>query len=132
MRSDWTTETAWDAVHEALPARWRVGPITFDAGAVSADSFLGAFKVTARGPHPGRGKMPQTVTGTGSTEIGALRALGGRLRGVPQPDGGQMDHLRQRLRLAFVQGAEGWSHEYSGRGLSNAELDGVLTRYRGR
>jgi hypothetical protein len=25
-------EAAWDAVHEALPARWRVAPVTFDPG----------------------------------------------------------------------------------------------------
>jgi hypothetical protein len=25
-----TRDAAWDAVHEALPARWQVGPVTFD------------------------------------------------------------------------------------------------------
>jgi hypothetical protein len=55
-------EAAWDAVHEALPARWAIGPVTYDPGAH-------AFSVTARGPHPGRGKAPQTVTGNGEDEL---------------------------------------------------------------
>ena len=62
--------------------------------------------MTARGPHPGRGKMPQTVTGTGEDEVAALRALDNRLRGVPQPNGSEMDFLRRRLRLAYLEGAE--------------------------
>ena len=80
-------EAAWDAVHEALPARWHVGPPTFDPGVVRPDGLMGAFTVTARGPHPGRGKTPQTVTGTGDDETAALRELDERLRGVPQPKG---------------------------------------------
>lgn len=55
---------AWDALHEALPARWMVGPITFDPGA-------DAYSVTARGPHPGRGKAPVTVQGIGEDETAA-------------------------------------------------------------
>jgi hypothetical protein len=55
-------EAAWDAVHEALPARWAIGPVTYDPGAH-------AFSVTAPGPHPGRGKAPQTVTGNGEDEL---------------------------------------------------------------
>ena len=27
-----TREAAWDAVHEALPARWEVGPVSYDCG----------------------------------------------------------------------------------------------------
>jgi len=60
---------AWFAVHDALPAYWSVGPVTFDPG-------RGSFSVTARSPHPGRGKMPVTVTGTGAAEIAALTDLG--------------------------------------------------------
>ena len=41
-------EAAWDAVHEALPARWHLGPVTYDPGGPH-------WSVTARGPHPGRG-----------------------------------------------------------------------------
>jgi hypothetical protein len=31
-----TLEAAWDAVHEALPARWAVGPVTHDPGGLTA------------------------------------------------------------------------------------------------
>jgi len=51
-------EHARDAVHEALPARWLVGPVISDPGVLRSDEQLGAFSVTARGPHPGRGKAP--------------------------------------------------------------------------
>jgi hypothetical protein len=118
-------EVAWEAVHEALPARWHIGPVTFDPG-------RHAFSVTARGPHPGRGKTPVTVTATGEDETAALRDLDNRLRGVPKPDGGQMDELRRRLRLAYIEGAEGWSSKHVGRGLIEQQLAGVLDRYEGR
>ena len=61
-------EAAWDAVHEALPARWRVGPVTFHPGVLGPDGCMGAFSVTARGPHPGRGKVPVTVSGPAGTK----------------------------------------------------------------
>jgi hypothetical protein len=102
-------EAAWDAVHEALPARWLVGPVTYDPGVLRSDGYLGAYHVTARGPHPGRGKAPVTVSGTGEDEAAALRDLDDRLRGVPKPDGGRMDELRRRLRLAYVDRAESWT-----------------------
>jgi hypothetical protein len=87
-------EAAWEAVHEALPARWQVGP-------TSPHPHTGQWSVTAIGPHPGRGKHPQTVTGTGEDETAALRDLDDRLRGVPKPDGGRMDEMRRRMRLAY-------------------------------
>jgi len=59
-------EAAGSAVHEALPARWHVGPVSFDPG-------RHAWSVTAHGPLPGRGKAPQVVTGTGPDEVAALR-----------------------------------------------------------
>jgi hypothetical protein len=40
-----------------------------------------------------------------------------------------MDYLRRRLRLASVEGAEEWSREHVGRGLTSAELEGVLDRF---
>ena len=49
-------EAAWDAVHQALPARRRVGPVTYDPGVIRPDGLMGAYSVSARGPHPGRGK----------------------------------------------------------------------------
>ena len=51
-------DVAWFAVHDALPAYWLVGPITFDPGRRQ-------FSVTARAPHPGRGKHAVTVSGAG-------------------------------------------------------------------
>jgi hypothetical protein len=125
-------EAAWDAVHEALPARWRVGPVTFDPGVLRSDGQRGAFSVTARGPHPGRGKAPVTVSGTGNTEEAALRDLDDRLHGVPKPDGTRLDELRGRLRLVYVDGAEEWTRETVGRGLTRDELGRVIGRYRGR
>lgn len=125
-------EAAWDAVHEALPARWCVGMPSFDPGVVRPDRYRGAWSVTARGPHPGRGKTPQTLTGTGADEVAALRDLDDRLRGVPKPHGGRMDELRARLRLAYVDGAESWAIANLGRPLDRAELGRIIGRYVGR
>jgi hypothetical protein len=113
-----------DAVHEALPARWRLGPPGYDPG-------TRRWRVTAVGPHPGRGKIPQSVTGTGDDETAALRDLDDRLRGVPKPEGTRMEDLRRRLRLAYVDGAEDWSRRERGRDLTENPLDGVLGRYPG-
>lgn len=85
-------DAAWDALHEALPARWIVG-------LPSRHPSTGVWSITAIGPHPGRGKIPQTVTGAEDDEIAALRDLDDRLRGVPQPDGSQMDELRRQWLL---------------------------------
>ena len=74
-------ETAWPAVHEALPARWHVGPVSFDPG-------RHAWSVSAHGPLPGRGKAPEFVSGSGADEVAALRDLDDRLRAVPKPEGG--------------------------------------------
>jgi hypothetical protein len=40
-----------------------------------------------------------------------------------------MDELRQRLRLAYVDGAETWARENVGRGLTRDELERVLGRF---
>ena len=124
-------EAAWDGVHEALPARWHIGPITFDPGVIRPDGFRGAFTATARGRHPGRGKMPVTVSGTGEDEIAALRDLDDRLRGR-EDSGGYLDALRQGIRLAFVDAAEEWTRENVGRPMTADELAGVLERYAGK
>ena len=113
--------SAWEAVHDALPARWRVGPVTYDPG-------RHAWNVSAYGPHPGRGRAPQTVTGLGDDEVGALRALDDELRGVPQPNGSRMEELRQRWRLAYLAGAEERSRQDLGRGLTLDELERVAER----
>src|SRR6476620_9832420 len=92
-------EAAWDAVHEALPAGWTVGPPTFDPG-------VPQWSVTARSVAYSRLKPPQTVTGTGVDETAALRNLDERLRGVPQPNGSRMAERERRIRLAYLDGAE--------------------------
>ena len=114
-------EAAWDAVHEALPAGWTVGPPTFDPG-------VSAYSVTARTVAAGRGKPPATVTGTGPDEAAALRDLDDRLRGVPQPEGSRMAERERRIRLAYLGGAEEHSRETLGRGLTEDELEGVIRR----
>ena len=116
-------EDAWDAVHEALPAGWTVGPPTFDPG-------VPGWSVTARSVASSRLKPPQTVTGTGVDETAALRNLDDRLRGVPQPNGSRMAERERRIRLAYLEGAEEWSRETTGRGLTEGELEGVVRRFR--
>jgi hypothetical protein len=75
--------------------------------------------------------MPQTVTGTGEDETAALRDLDDRLRGR-EDSGGYLDALRQRVRLAYVDGAEEWTRENVGRGLTRDELGRVIGRFRQR
>ena len=116
-------EDAWDAVHEALPAGWTVGPPTYAPGVTG-------WSVTARSVAYSRRKPPRTVTGTGEDDTAALRALDGRLRGAPQPNGSRMAERERRIRLAYLEGAEEWSRETTGRGLTNGELEGVVRRSR--
>jgi hypothetical protein len=78
--------------------------------------------------HPGRGRAPVTVSGTGETEVDALRDHHDRLRGVPKPDGGRMDELRRRARLAYLEGAEEQSRQTLGRGLTADETKRVFAR----
>jgi hypothetical protein len=122
---------AWHAVQEALPGRWRVGPITYDPGLLRSDGRRGGYSVTARGSPPGRGKALPSVTATGDTEDSALTALDNRLRGVEQADGSQMGSLRRRLRLAYLEGAEAWMRTNLARALSQDETEAVIRRYPG-
>ena len=115
---------AWSAVHKALPARWHVGPPTYDPG-------RHAWVVAAHGPLPGHGKAPEVVTGTGVDEVAALHDLDDRLPGVPRPDGGRLEELNRRLRQAYLSGAEEHSREHEGRGLTAEELERVLRHYPG-
>ena len=55
-----------------LPEWWSVGPTSYDPG-------VRRWSVTARGPHAGRGKTPETVTGTGEDELAAMADLTIRL-----------------------------------------------------
>lgn len=118
-------EAAWFAVHDALPAFWMVGPVTYDPG-------LSAFSVTARAPHPGRGKIPVTLSGSGDTEMAALADLHNRLTGMPRPadDAARRAVLNRKLRQAFYQGAEEQAAN-EGRQLTSNELQGVVRRYPG-
>lgn len=52
-------------VLELLPYRWALGPTSYDPG-------IRRWSYTARGPHPGRGKHPETITGTGGDELAAM------------------------------------------------------------
>lgn len=116
-------EGAWGRLHEAIPARWSVGRASYDPGAR-------AWSITAVGPHPGRGKIPRSVTGRGADELAAVRDLDARLRGQQIEGPKNLDALRARLRLAYLTGAEGWSRENLGRGLTAEELGRVTDRFR--
>jgi hypothetical protein len=43
-----------------------------------------------------------------------------------------MDELRRRLRLVYLDAAQGWTREDFGRGLTTDELGRVIGRYVGR
>ncbi len=60
-----TRERAALDVLELLPDRWALGPTSYDPG-------IGRWSYTVRGPHPGRGKMPETITGTGLDELAMI------------------------------------------------------------
>ncbi len=47
---------------------------------------------------------------------------------MPKLDRNQMDFLRRRLRLAYVE-AETWARENVGRGLNADELGRVIARF---
>ena len=49
-------------VLELLPEWWAVGPTSYDPG-------TGRWTWTARGRHPGRGKVPERITGIGEDEL---------------------------------------------------------------
>jgi hypothetical protein len=125
MPDDVPREAPWFAVHDAIPAYWHVGPVTFDPG-------RGLFIVTVRAPHPGRGKIPVTVSGAGETEVAALVDLHERLTGMPRPadDAAKRAALNRRLRQAYYGGAEE-EDASRGRPLEAAGLERVLRRYPG-
>ena len=41
-----------------------------------------------------------------------------------------MAERERRIRLAHLEGAEEWSREHAGRGLTEGELEGVVRRFR--
>ncbi len=63
-------EAAWWALHDALPAGWRLGEMTFNPA-------IESYVLTAMSPRPGgRGKRSErSVTGRGVDELETVRAL---------------------------------------------------------
>jgi hypothetical protein len=51
-----------------LPEWWAVGPTSYEPG-------TGRWTWTAHGRHPGRGKTPERLTGTGEDELAAMPDL---------------------------------------------------------
>jgi hypothetical protein len=105
-----------------LPDRWRVGPTSFDPG-------TRRWSVTARGPHPGRGKYPETIAGTGEDELAAMIDL--RLRLDERQRAERLDAIDRRGRAAFLEGAEAQSMSAQGRLLTVEEQRRVMKRYPG-
>jgi hypothetical protein len=89
-----------------LPEWWRVGQASYDPGA-------GRWSITARGPHPGRGKKPETVSAQGEDEVAAMTYLSIALDERHRVE--QLQDLDRRGRLAFVDGAEEESQAAQGR-----------------
>lgn len=102
------------------------------SGKPSYDPARHAWSVTAWGPRRGRDKAHESVSGIGEDESAALRDLDDRLRRLSKPDSGRMDELRRLLRLAYIEGAEAWSQEHSGRGSTGDELERVLMHFQPR
>ena len=99
-----------------LPEWWAVGPTSYDPG-------TGRWSFTARGPHPGRGKMPETIIGTGEDELAAMTDLAIRLDERRRSD--QLAAIDRRGRAAFLDGAEERPMTVEGRPLTAYELKRV-------
>jgi hypothetical protein len=118
-------EEAWGRLHEAMPARWTVGRASYDPG-------RHGWSISAVGPHPGRGRIPTSLSGFGDDELAAVRDLDARLRGERSGGPRRLDELRARLRLAYFDGAEDLTRRARGRGITADELEGVIRRFPGR
>jgi len=103
-----------------LPEWWAVGPTSYDPG-------IGRWSYTTRGPHPGRGKYPETITGTGEDELAAMTDL--RIRLDERRKAERLDDIDRRGRAAFLEGAEAQSQAAEGRQLMADELERVTKRY---
>jgi hypothetical protein len=103
-----------------LPDGWHVGPATYDPGSRR-------WSVTARGPHPGRGKHPETIRGTGEDELAAMAYLAIALEELRRDE--RLEEIDRRGRLSFLEGAEEQSREATGRPLSAEELNRVTRRH---
>jgi hypothetical protein len=56
------------------------------------------------GRHPGRGKHPETITGTGEDELAAMTDL--RIRLDERHHAAKLPDIDRRGRVAFLDGAE--------------------------
>ena len=120
MQTD--VDLAWEAVYDALPTTWYIGPIAYPR--------QDACSVIARGPNEGRGRRRQSVRGSGNSLVAALHDLEQRLLGLADTEA-QREELIRRMRLAYVEGAESFSKFDRGRPLSACELEGVLALFDG-
>lgn len=75
-----------------LPDRWALGPTSYDPG-------IGRWSYTARGPHPGRGKYPETITDIGEDELAAMTDL--RIRLDERRRAAKLEAIDRRGRLAY-------------------------------
>ncbi len=107
-------------VLQLLPGRWALGPTSYDPG-------IGRWSYTARGPHPGRGKFTETITGTGDDELAAMADLAIRLD--ERRRAAKLAEIDRRGRAAFLEGAEQRSRTVEGRPLKTDELERVSKRY---
>ena len=80
-----------------------------------------------RGPHPGRGKHPGTITGTGADELAAMVDL--RIRLDERRRGEKLGETDRRGRAAFLEGAEAQSQSAEGRPMTADKLERVTKRY---
>jgi hypothetical protein len=92
----------------------------------SYDPGTGRWTYTARGPHPGRGKYPETITGTGEDELAAMTISASGSTSADAPTSSPID---RRGRAAFLEGAEAPSKAAEGRPLTSEELNRVTKRY---
>ena len=81
----------------------------------------------ASGPHPGRGKSPETIRGTGEDELSAMTDLSIQLG--ERRRGDKFAKIDRRGRAAFLEGAEAQFHAAEGRPLTADELARVTKRY---
>ena len=107
-------------VLELLPYRWALGPTSYDPG-------MGRWSYTARGPHPGHGKHPETITRTGEDELAAMIDL--RIRLDEPQRSAKVGEIDRRGRAAFLEGAEAQSQAAEGRPLTADEMKRVTRRY---
>ncbi len=103
-----------------LPEWWAVGPTSYDPG-------TGRWTWTARGPHPARGKYPETITGTGEDELAAMIDL--RIRLDERQRDAKLAEIDRLGRAAYPEGAEERSQKVEGRPLTADELERVTKRY---